>query len=443
VTTPNQQKPDYGLQWIDLSYEIGGGAYNYGQELDSDVVKWLIYGPMATLENLWEFLEHNLLKQPLEVLQTWEPFIPFKFLDPDFSDVPTAVATILEFFAGIKKLLSVEQWEQWLQDVFGPFYDSTVAFIEDTVQWLEDVFTPFYDLTVKFIEDMLLWLEEVFKPLEALIPIIEALATDAWELSTGILDNLMRGFHGWSKEVGGFVAEDLQQLGVAIGTGLGELNHVAMRVAKLEAEIVGEAVEALENFATYGENALGLAGDLWEQVYTGVGGGTLGTQQGYAVFQTAVDTVDKVAVAVAKEVMQTDFQKVSAVISKPITDAAASANTILARVDNTVSTAPDHVFAKMTDAVATIGFVKNGVTTVLGTVNNLLKNGSTYTLEAGVGDAVNTFRLVENSKEILKVTDASGLAPAGANNRRAGFGAIAPNQKARPGVVAAFAAFTR
>jgi hypothetical protein len=441
VTTPNQPAPNWGTTFVDLSYEIGGGAYNFGQEFDSDVIKWLIYGPKPTLENLWEFLEHHLLEMPLEVLRTWEPFIPFKFLDPDFIDVPTSVATIVEFFAGIKKLLSVEQWEEWLRDIFGPFYDSTVAFIEDTLQWLEDVFTPFYDLTVKFIEDALKWLEEVFKPLEALIPIIEALATDAWELSTGILDNLMRGFHGWSSNVGGFVADDLKQLGAAIGTGLGELNHVAMRVTKLE----GEIVNALENFATYGENALGLAGDLWEQVYTGVGGGTLGTQQGYAVFQTAVDTVDKVAVAVAKEVLGTDFQKVSAVISKPLNDAAASANTILARVDNTIppGLSPDHVFAKVTDAVATIGFVKGGVTTVLGTVNNVLKNGSTYTLEAGVGTAANTFRLVENSKEILKVTDAAGIAPAGANNRRAGFGTIAPNQKARPGVVAAFAAFTR
>jgi hypothetical protein len=64
-------------------------------------------------------------------------------------------------------------------------------------------------------------------------------------------------------------------------------------------------------------------------------------------------------------------------------------------------------------------------------------------IEAGVAEAANTFRLVENSKELLKVTDAAGLAPAGANNRRAGFGTIAPNQKARPGVVAAFAAFKR
>lgn len=439
MTTPNQPGPYWGTQFIDLSYEIGGGAYNYGQEFDSDVIKWLIYGPKATLDNLWEFMEHNLLKMPLEVLQTWEPFIPNKFLDPDFIDVPTAVNTILDFFSFIPKLLSVEQWNTWLTDIFGPFYTDTLAFIEDALKWLGDTFTPFFDMTVKFIEDALKWLEEVFKPLEALIPIIEALATDAWELSTGILDNLMRGFHGWGSSVGGFVAEDLKQVGAAIGTGLGELQHVAMRVTKLE----GEVVHALENFATYGENAVGLAGDVWEQIYTGVGGGTLGTQQGYAVFQSAVDTVDKVAVAVAKEVLATDFQKVSAVISKPLTDAAASANTILARVDNIVSTAPDHVFAKMTDAVATIGFVKGGVTTVLGTVDNVLKNGSTYTLEAGVGAAANTFRLVENSKEILKVTDASGLAPAGANNRRAGFGTIAPNPKARPGVLAAFAAFTR
>jgi hypothetical protein len=215
-----------------------------------------------------------------------------------------------------------------------------------------------------------------------------------------------------------------------------------MRVTKLE----GEIVAALENFATYAQNALSLGTDLWDQIYSGVGGGTLGTQLGYAVFQTAADTVNKVALAVNKEILGTDFQKVSAVISKPLTDAAQAVNTLLARVDPTKPN-PDNVFAKLTDTKVEIGFVKNGAVTILGAVNNLLKNGSTYTLEAGVGSAANTFRVIENSKELLKVTDPlAGTATGssvGTAFRRAGFGTIAPNQRARPGIVAAFSAISR
>ena len=442
MTTPNQPKPDYGLQWENLSYEIGGGIYNYGQEMTTDIAALLIHGPRATLENVWELMEENLFKMPLEVLRLFQPFIAGTGIDLDFPDISTSVKTIMDWIPTMPKLVAIEDALKWLEDVFTPFYNDTLKFIEDTLKWLADVFTPFYDLTIKFIDDALLWLEEVFKPLEGLVGEVEVIAKDAAKLAQQIIDALMQGFNAFGAGVTGFVAADLKQLATAIGAGLGELNHVAMRVTKLE----GEIVNALENFATYGQNALSLGVDKWNQIYSGVGGGTLGTQLGYAVFQTTADTVNKVALAVNKETLEADFQKVSAVISKPLTDAAESANTLLARVDP-LGLNPDNVYAKLTDTKVEIGFVKNGAVTVLGTVNNLLKNGSTYTLEAGVDAAENTFRVVEGSKEILKVTDAAaGTAlgsSVGAAFRSAGFGTIAPSQKARPGIVAAFSAISR
>lgn len=442
MTTPNQPKPDYGLTFENLSYEIGGGLYNYGQEITTDIAAWLIHGPRATLENVWELMEDNLLKMPLEVLRHFQPFIDGTGIDVDFPDIAQSVQTIMDWIPTMPKTVAVEEALKWLEEVFTPFYDDTLKFIADTLAWLADVFTPFYDLTVKFIDDTLKWLEEVFKPLEGLVDEIGVIANDAAKLAQEIIDALMQGFHAFGAGVTGFVGSDLKQLGVSIGAGLGELNHVAMRVTKLE----GEIVNALENFATYGQNALSLGVDKWNQIYSGLGDGTLGTQLGYAVFQTTTDTVNKVALAINKETLEADFQRVSAVISKPLTDAAESANTLLARVDP-LALNPDNVYAKLTDTKVEIGFVKNGAVTVLGTVNNLLKNGSTYSLEAGVGTAENTFRLVEGSKEILKVTDAAfGTAlgsSVGAAFRSAGFGTIAPNQKARPGIVAAFSAISR
>lgn len=448
MTTPNQPAPDYGHTFADLSYEIGGGPWNFGQEITYDVGKWLIYGPKPTLENIWELMEFHLLRMPLEVLKIWEPFIPFKFLDPDFIDVPTAVNTIVEYFTQIPKLLRVDEWQGWLEDVFGPFYEETTKFIADALVWLADVFTPFYDLTVKFIDDALLWLEEVFKPLEGLVGEVEDIAKGAAALAQEIIDALLQGFQGWGADVAGFAAADLKQMGVAIGAGLGELNHVAMRVLKLE----GEIVDALENFATYGQNALSLGTELWNQIYSGTGGGTLGTQLGYAVFEAAENTVNRTALAIAKtkDAILSDAQRVSAVISKPITDAAQSANMLLARVDTAAAVNPNHVFAKITDTTVSIGYVKAGATTILGTVNNRIKNGSTYTLEA----TGNSFQVLENSKPLFldalgkpkPVTDpgAGGAGSSlGAAFRGAGFGTFAPNKAARPGIVAAFQAISR
>lgn len=262
-----------------------------------------------------------------------------------------------------------------------------------------------------------------------------------------IIDALIQGFHGWPATRTGFKPGDLLRMGADIGIGLGALQTLAMRLERLE----GDLAAALEDFGQYVQNALSLDPSKWLQNYLGFGGGLLGVLQGFATFQPAVDTFNKIATAISKVPVVSDIQKVSVVISKPITDAAASANTILARVDPSLPDG-DQVFAKLTDATATIGYVKDGLTTVLGTVTNPLKNGSTYSLEAGVladdGTPVpSTFRLLENTREVLKVTDAAIGTVTGSSIgeafRSTGFGTIAPNSTARPGIVAAFAAFTK
>ena len=495
MTTPNQPAPDYGLQWVDLTYEVGGGAYNYGQDLNDDVIKWLIYGPKATLENIWELMEFHLSKMPLEVLQIWEPFIPGKFLDPDFVDVPTSVATIIEFFSLIPKLLSVDVWLAWLEEVFGPFFTDTVQFIEDALKWLEETFAPLVDLVdqlaadlAKAIEDVMAELEVIWadvdelfgitdtlqvlydelKPLvdeatrlsqEAFAKATEAITEAANAMSEALaasgaaqaahdaadaarkfagdgFDALMQGFHGWTGT--GYTPAQLRNMGTDLGTAIGVLNTVALRVTALEQQIE----QILEDFAKYVNNAASLPSTLWTQFYTGNGSGTLGITNGYAQFLPQWDTLNKTAVAFNKTPTNSDFQRVSIVVSKPIADVAASANFIFARVDPT-SANGDRVFARLYDTTMQIGFVKGGATTILGTVTNTLKNGSTYTLQAGVGNTANKFQLFENSRPLFPndgVTDTAGLSSLGPAYRGTGFGTFAPNATARPGIVASFAA---
>ena len=109
MTAPNQPKPDYGLQWENLSYEIGGGIYNYGQEMTTDIAALLIHGPRATLENVWELMEENLFKMPLEVLRLFQPFIEGTGIDLDFPDISTSVKTIMDWIPTMPKLVAVEE----------------------------------------------------------------------------------------------------------------------------------------------------------------------------------------------------------------------------------------------------------------------------------------------------------------------------------------------
>jgi hypothetical protein len=217
-----------------------------------------------------------------------------------------------------------------------------------------------------------------------------------------------------------------------------------MRLAALEGQVVG----AIEDFTTYAGNILDP--DKWSQVYGSLTGGISGGgllqigQQGYAVFQPVEDTINRVAAAIHKTVASSDLHSVSTIISMPANVGASvgrqsASNTILARVDS-VNPLSNNVFAKINDTYATVGFVRDGVTTVLGTVNNVLKNGSTYTLDVS---NERTFTLLENARPVLTVVDTAAQSALGAAFRSTGFGTIAPNSTSRPGVVASFGAFVK
>ena len=282
--------------------------------------------------------------------------------------------------------------------------------------------------------------QKIIQELPRVPEFVPPLLSGALALVQQIIDALVQGFYGWTET--GFGADALRTVTNAIGVGLGALNHLVMRIEALEGKLVG----AIEDFAQVATGVVtALDPDKWLQVVAGAGGGLINVgPQGYAVFQPMEDTVNRVAAAIHKRVADSDFLKVSTVISMPANVGASvgrqsAANTILARVDN-VNPLSNNVFAKLNDNTATIGFVRDGVTTVLGTVNNVLKNGSTYTLDV---TEERTFRLLENSRPVLTVVDTAAKSALGAAFRSNGFGTIAPNATSRPGVVASFASFLK
>jgi hypothetical protein len=206
-----------------------------------------------------------------------------------------------------------------------------------------------------------------------------------------------------------------------------------MRLAKLEQS----NSQVLEEFKTY-PNSVPSLGSKWTQWYTGTGGGTLGSVNGYAVPTLALDTTNKGMYAVWKNPMPSDFLKVSATISTPQELFGQSENFIYARWNPEVN--GDYVFAGFTWRRARIGFVAGGKVTQLGSVTHDFRNGSIYTLDV---TEERTFRIWENNSLVLTVVDAGGQSSFGDFFRHTGFGMFAPNGVARPGVVGSFATYMK
>jgi hypothetical protein len=329
---------------------------------------------VANQANAEYLFQDKLLQLPLEVLRLFQGFIPGSDMDTDFPDVPTSVATIM----------------QWWPNLPGAFNE------DDFNQWLTDTFQPVAD--------------EIQK----------------------VIDAIVQGFNAWFEQIG-FTPENVAEVNNTIGEAIGTLGTLGMRLAKLEQS----NSQVLEEFKTY-PNSVPSLGSKWTQWYTGTGGGTLGSVNGYAVPTLALDTTNKGMYAVWKNPMPSDFLKVSATISTPQELFGQSENFIYARWNPEVN--GDYIFAGFTWRRARIGFVKSGQVTQLGSVTHDFRNGSIYTLDV---TEERTFRIWENNSLVLTVVDAGGQSSFGDFFRHTGFGMFAPNGVARPGVVGSFATYMK
>ena len=250
------------------------------------------------------------------------------------------------------------------------------------------------------------------------------------QLAQQVVDALMQGFNGWTGN--SYSVEDLKALMGVVGAAIAELQIIRVQLGKLE----GHVREVLENFLTYAAGALDP--DKWRQWQQGDGVGLLGiTQNGYANFRPLENARDKIAVAINSVVSGSHQQGVTGVFSMPdnrLDPSLPSKNRLIARADaaNPLAT---HVFADITETAGQIGYVANGVTTLLGTVARPMKSGVTYSLDVTQD---RTFRLLENSRVVLEVVDSAAQSVISAATRSSGFGFIAPVNTNRTGFVGSF-----
>jgi len=241
-----------------------------------------------------------------------------------------------------------------------------------------------------------------------------------------LIDSIVQGFHGWFDQIG-FKTSNVSDFSNTIGQAMGTIGTIGLRLAKLE----GANAVILEDFATYPTAAT--LGAKWFQWETGAGTGTIGIVNKYAQFKLTANTSKRYAYAINKTPAGSHLHKVSLTCSVPQDVLGQSENFIIARANPISST--DFVFAGFTWTKARIGYVKAGQVTDLVSRNFLFRNGSTYTLDC---TAERTFRLFENTNEILTATDSGN---ATALNKSTGFATYAPNGAARPGVVGSFATY--
>lgn len=269
MTTPNQPAPDYGPGYNDYAYQVGGGPWQYGSTLTEDDIAMIIHGPIANQGNAEYLFQDKLLQLPLEVLRLFQGFIPGSDMDTDFPDVPTSVATIMQWWPNLPGAFNADEFNQWLEDTFQPVAD------------------------------------EIQK----------------------VIDAIVQGFNAWFEQIG-FTPENVQEVNNTIGEAIGTLGTLGLRLQKLEQA----NSQVLEEFKTYPNNVTSL-GPKWNQWYKGSGGGSLGIVNGYAVVTLSLDTANKEMFAAWNTELNADLYKVSATISVPQELFGQSENFIVARMN--------------------------------------------------------------------------------------------------------------
>ncbi|QJD52084.1 minor tail protein [Mycobacterium phage MA5] len=106
-------------KWLGTgAFELGGGDFNYGQDLTEAAVRSLFEMPAITILNAVDLLEEQLLKMPVEALKVFAPLIP-DAIEDDFIDTAMAVAKIIDALTDGPAALLRGEFDEWLESTFG------------------------------------------------------------------------------------------------------------------------------------------------------------------------------------------------------------------------------------------------------------------------------------------------------------------------------------
>ena len=389
MTTPLQSAPDGAVT-------VGGGTWNYGQNMNEKIGREQFEFPMPNPTNMLELLRIALERLPIDALQPFADFLGF--VDGVFKSVGEAVDAILGSLIIRPIVQTVEAFTQWVTDFFGAMGSGIVS--GDLTE-----FGEWFDNTV-------------------IQPVV------------GTIDGFVRGVLGLVGN--GFQFDTVEETAKNLADSIASMNTIITKLqnAADAGSFTGVAVGV--EFA----NAIPGAtmGSAWAQSHSGGGTATLGIEGGRVkLIGTASNRVG-IAVYTAKE-CRSDYQKVGAAFATlPSTNFLGgnrSHNLLLGRVNTAGDT---YVYADFEASRMELGCVVSGSKTVFSVKNDFkFKPGVAYWLECGTTGGVRIFQVWENNKVILTYTDAAAVSQLG--NKRGGLGVVGFSNTYKPAEISAFAFF--
>ncbi|QNO12759.1 minor tail protein [Mycobacterium phage Grif] len=401
MTTPNPNPnngPGAELEgWLGTgAFEVGGGAWNYGQDFTEAAVREMFELPAITIFNALDLLEEQLLKMPLEALKIFEPLIP-DVIEDDFADVASAVAKIIDTLTDGPAALLRGEFDEWLVSTFG----SLATEVHQVLEILAGLAVTPINSTVQAVKD---WWTQMTNGLGSAV-------TDL----TKHINNTVNKFLGLTGT--GHTPEDAA---AAMGTIYNQVRTSAQQLQDLLANQTAEQHSGRSFIVRFTDYPNGPFPDVFDLTYSGSGTGYISINNGAATWNKVANGDREVMGKYNAGETLTDYQSISGTVANPMDNGAK--NWVFGRC-NAAKTS--YVYAMGTrnsllDFRAELGCVVDGVKYVF--ASNVPANAN-FNLGVRIGTykGLRNFQVVSGNEIIIDYTDTAGISQVGANYRGWGF----------------------
>lgn len=213
--------PTPSLTAPDGAFTIGGGEWNYGQNMTESIGKSLFMLPEPSPENILDILRIALERLPLDALKIFQPILGLA--EDIFTNVGGAVAAIIDNLITKPLMATLETLGEWftaiLQTLFPwvPWAELPEK-VEDLLQWFSDslhaipFFGDFLEGAETFIQALIRnivhWITHPGEILTALVDAIKDMLGQGGALVQSFIDMVV----GWITNGGAFIDAMLNKI---------------------------------------------------------------------------------------------------------------------------------------------------------------------------------------------------------------------------------------
>lgn len=164
MTTPGASAPDG-------SYVVGNPLH-YGQDYNEGIVRTLVFGQLPTPVKAVDQFEDNLAKLPIDVLLILRPFC-LGSTDADWADSDIAAATIVHALSLRQIALTIEKFQEWLDQFFKPLREGVQVLIDGILTLFDPAsIAAGVHSAQAAVAGFQKWVHDIFEPLRKLVQTI-------------------------------------------------------------------------------------------------------------------------------------------------------------------------------------------------------------------------------------------------------------------------------